>query len=146
MLLAVTVTLLDRQIVSFEIIAAGLLVGSAIGAAFAVKVPMTAMPQMVALFNGFGGGASVLVAGASFLEAVALGELRSDRFLVAVGASGIIGSITFWGSLVAFGKLQGLISEQAMVFKGQHSINAAIGIVCAFLAGLLLVHPSYNFV
>ncbi|MGB7971719.1 MAG: NAD(P)(+) transhydrogenase (Re/Si-specific) subunit beta [Candidatus Deferrimicrobiaceae bacterium] len=142
MLLAVTVTLLDRQIVSFEIIAAGLLVGSAIGAAFAVKVPMTAMPQMVALFNGFGGGASVLVAGASFLEAIALGELRSDRFLVAVGASGIIGSITFWGSLVAFGKLQGLISEQAMVFKGQHSINAAIGIVCAFLAGLLLVHPD----
>jgi len=142
MLLAVAVTLLDRQIVSFEMILAGLLTGSIIGAAFALKVPMTAMPQMVALFNGFGGGASVLVAGASFLEAIAVGEARSGRFLVAVGASGIIGSITFWGSLVAFGKLQGLISEQAMVFKGQHSINAAIGIVCLFLGGLLFLHPD----
>jgi NAD(P) transhydrogenase subunit beta len=142
MLLAVAVTLLDRQIVGFEVILAGLLTGSIIGAAFAVKVPMTAMPQMVALFNGFGGGASVLVAGASFLEAVSTGDPLSDRFLVAVGASGIIGSITFWGSLVAFGKLQGLISEQAMVFKGQHSINAAIGLVCLFLVGLLLLHPD----
>jgi NAD(P) transhydrogenase subunit beta len=142
MLLAVAVTLLDRQIVGFEVILAGLLTGSIIGAAFAVQVPMTAMPQMVALFNGFGGGASVLVAGASFLEAVSTGDPLSDRFLVAVGASGIIGSITFWGSLVAFGKLQGLISEQAMVFKGQHSINAAIGLVCLFLVGLLLLHPD----
>ena len=142
MLVAVTATLLDRQIVGYEVIIAGLLAGSAIGAAFAVKVPMTAMPQMVALFNGFGGGASVLVAGASLLEAIALGEPRSDRFLVAVGASGIIGAITFWGSLVAFGKLQGFLSEQAMIFKGQHSINAAIGIVIAVLGGWLVMHPD----
>ncbi len=142
MLIAVTATLLDRQIVGYEVILAGLLAGSAVGAAFAVKVPMTAMPQMVALFNGFGGGASVLVASASLLEAIAAGEPRSNRFLVAVGASGFIGSITFWGSLVAFGKLQGLISERAMVFRGQQAINAAIGIVCAILGGWLLMLPD----
>ena len=73
-----------RSYYGYEIIAAGLLVGSAIGAAFAVKVPMTAMPQMVALFNGFGGGASVLVAGASFLESIAAGSPPPARFLVAV--------------------------------------------------------------
>ncbi|MFX1554640.1 MAG: NAD(P)(+) transhydrogenase (Re/Si-specific) subunit beta, partial [Promethearchaeota archaeon] len=69
MLVAVVVTLLNRRIVSYEVIFAGLVVGSAIGTGLAVKIRMTAMPQLVALFNGFGGGASVLVAGAAFQEA-----------------------------------------------------------------------------
>lgn len=142
MLLAVAVTLLDRQIVSFEVILAGLLAGSAIGAVFAVKVPMTAMPQMVALFNGFGGGASVLVAGSGFLEAVAAGVPIPARFLVAVAATGVIGAVTFWGSLVAFGKLQGLISERAVVFRGQQAANAAIGIACVVLGGWLVTAPE----
>ena len=68
MLLAVLVTLIDRRIISFEIIIAGVVVGSLIGAILAVKIQMTAMPQLVALFNGFGGGASVLVAGAALIE------------------------------------------------------------------------------
>ncbi|HSM00662.1 MAG TPA: NAD(P)(+) transhydrogenase (Re/Si-specific) subunit beta [Candidatus Limnocylindria bacterium] len=141
MLLAVAVTLLDRQIVSFEVILAGILFGSAVGAAFAVKVPMTAMPQMVALFNGFGGGASVLVAGASFLETVAAGSPPSARFLVAVSLTAIIGAVTFFGSLVAFGKLQGLITEKAVVFRGQQAVNAAIGLVCVVLGGWLVTAP-----
>jgi NAD(P) transhydrogenase subunit beta len=141
MLLAVAVTLLDRQIVSFEVIFAGILFGSAVGAAFAVKVPMTAMPQMVALFNGFGGGASVLVAGASFLESIAAGSPPSTRFLVAVSATGIIGAVTFFGSLVAFGKLQGLITENAVVFRGQQAVNAAIGLVCVVVGGWLVTTP-----
>ncbi len=90
MLLAVAVTLVDRQIVGFGVILAGMLAGSAVGALFAVKVPMTGMPQMVALFNGFGGGASVLVAGASLLEMVGAGLPPSATFSVAVAASGII--------------------------------------------------------
>ncbi|MGA6993118.1 MAG: NAD(P)(+) transhydrogenase (Re/Si-specific) subunit beta [Candidatus Deferrimicrobiaceae bacterium] len=141
MLLAVAVTLLDRQIVSFEVILAGILFGSAVGAAFAVKVPMTAMPQMVALFNGFGGGASVLVAGATFLETVAAGSPPSARFLVAVSLTAIIGAVTFFGSLVAFGKLQGLITEKAVVFRGQQAVNAAIGLVCVVLGGWLVTTP-----
>jgi NAD(P) transhydrogenase subunit beta len=135
MLLAVAVTLLDRQIVSFEVIFAGILFGSAVGA------PMTAMPQMVALFNGFGGGASVLVAGASFLETIAAGSPPPARFLVAVSLTALIGAVTFFGSLVAFGKLQGLITENAVVFRGQQAVNAAIGLVCVVLGGWLVTTP-----
>jgi len=142
MLLAVSVTLLNRQIVSFEVILAGILCGSAVGAVFAVKVPMTAMPQMVALFNGFGGGASVLVAGASLLETISVGAPPSARFLVAVAATGIIGAVTFWGSLVAFGKLQGLVTENAVVFRGQQAVNAAIGLACVVLGGWLVAAPD----
>ncbi|NNF84424.1 MAG: NAD(P)(+) transhydrogenase (Re/Si-specific) subunit beta [Deltaproteobacteria bacterium] len=142
MLLAVAVTLLNRRIVSFEVILAGILCGSAIGAVFAVKVPMTAMPQMVALFNGFGGGASVLVAGASFLETISVGAFPPVRFLVAVSATGIIGAVTFWGSLVAFGKLQGLVTENAVVFRGQQAVNAAIGLACVVLGGWLVAAPD----
>ena len=142
MLLAVAVTLLNRRIVSFEVILAGILCGSAIGAVIAVKVPMTAMPQMVALFNGFGGAASVLVAGASFLETISVGTSPSTRFLVAVAATGIIGAVTFWGSLVAFGKLQGLVTENAVVFRGQQAVNAAIGLACVVLGGWLVAAPD----
>ncbi len=142
MLLAVTVTLLDRHIVGFEVILAGVLAGSAAGAVFAVKVPMTAMPQMVALLNGFGGGASVLVAGASLVETTVEGGPLPVRFLVAVAASGMIGAVTFFGSLVAFGKLQGVISEKAVVFRGQQAVNAAVGILCVILGGWLSMRPG----
>jgi len=141
MLLAVAVTLLDRQIASFEVILAGVLFGASVGAAFAVKVPMTAMPQMVALFNGFGGGASTLVAGASFLETIAAGVPPPTPFLVAVSVTGIIGAVTFFGSLVAFGKLQGLVTENAVVFRGQQAVNGAIGLVCVVLGGWLVTAP-----
>ena len=118
MLLAVVVTLLDRNIVGFEVIIAGFVIGAALGAVLAMKVQMTAMPEMVGLFNGFGGGASVLVAGAALVYAMG----RLNAFLEAGGnpadfteagmqmkiatvASAIIGSVTFFGSYVAFGKL-----------------------------------------
>jgi len=142
MLLAVAVTLVDRQIVGFGVILAGMLAGSAVGALFAVKVPMTGMPQMVALFNGFGGGASVLVAGASLLETVGAGLPPSATFSVAVAASGIIGAVTFWGSLVAFAKLQGLMPERAILFPGQQAVNAGIGLLCIALGGWLVLRPQ----
>ncbi len=142
MLLAVAVTLVDRQIVGFGVILAGMLAGSAVGALFAVKVPMTGMPQMVALFNGFGGGASVLVAGASLLEMVGAGLPPSATFSVAVAASGIIGAVTFWGSLVAFAKLQGLMPERAILFPGQQAVNAGIGLLCIALGGWLVLRPQ----
>ena len=96
MLLAVVVTLLDRQILSYEWIILGFVIGGAVGAVFAVKVEMTAMPQMVALFNGFGGGASALVAGAALLEA--LQGNPSTQLTVATVASGLIGACLLYTS------------------------------------------------
>lgn len=107
MLLAVVVTLLDRQVIeagprALLLIFSAILLGSVIGAILALKIKMTAMPQMVALLNGFGGGASVLVAGGALLDA----HSPPLQLTIATVASGLIGGVTFWGSLVAFDKLQ----------------------------------------
>lgn len=142
MLIAVLVTLLDRHILSYEIIFIGILVGSAIGVFLAIKTPMTGMPQMVALLNGFGGGASSLVAGAALVEAILLTTEIDIQFTVAAAASGIIGAITFWGSLVAFGKLQGLITEEPVLFKGQHLLNALLLFFALLLGGWFIKEPS----
>jgi NAD(P) transhydrogenase subunit beta len=111
----------------------GLAVGAAIGAAMALQVQMTAMPQMVALLNGLGGAASTLVAGAALFEQLALGNVPSARFTTATTASGIIGSVTFWGSLVAYGKLAERLPGRPVVFPGQRIANAML------LAGALLL-------
>jgi NAD(P) transhydrogenase subunit beta len=142
MLLAVVVTLLDRAIVSYEWIAAGLLVGTAAGIPMALRVPMTAMPQLVALFNGFGGGASVLVAGAALIETILVATSFSTQVTVSIAASGIVGAVTFWGSLVAFGKLQGLISEKSMSLPAHQLWNGMLGLACLAFAGWLVVDPT----
>ncbi len=142
MLIAVLVTLLDRHILSYEIIFIGIVAGSAIGVFLAIKTPMTGMPQMVALLNGFGGGASTLVAGAALVEAILLTTEIDIQFTVATAASGVIGAITFWGSLVAFGKLQGLITEEPVLFKGQHLLNALLLFFSLLLGGWLVWEPS----
>lgn len=138
MLLAVVATLLDRRIVEFHWLIIGLAVGGGVGAVLALKVQMTAMPQMVALLNGFGGGASVLVAGAALFETLQ----PSVQMTVATAASGIIGAVTFWGSLVAFGKLQGLITERSVTFAGQQIVNVAVGIAAAVFAAWLVYDPN----
>lgn len=146
MLLAVVVTLLDRQIVSFGAIIGGLVLGSAIGATFALRVPMTGMPQMVALLNGFGGAASVLVAGAAFLEEIAKAGGTSGLhypFTVATTASAIIGAVTFWGSLVAFDKLQEVVLPGHPIhFRGQQAVNAVLGAVAIALAAWIIARPD----
>jgi H+-translocating NAD(P) transhydrogenase subunit beta len=142
MLIAVVVTVLDRRIVSYEIIFAGIVVGSAIGAFLAIKIQMTAMPQMVALLNGFGGAASVLVAGAAMLEAHAAGDHFPMQLTVATAASALIGAVTFWGSLVAFGKLQELISGNAIVFPGQHVLNGLVALSTVALAVWVVIQPE----
>jgi NAD(P) transhydrogenase subunit beta len=103
MLVAIVTTLLHQDVLRYELIIGGLVVGAAIGAVLALKIQMTAMPQMVALLNGFGGGASVLVAGAELMKSAP--QPLSDQS-IAIVASGLIGAVTFWGSLVAFAKLQ----------------------------------------
>lgn len=144
MLLAVVVTLLNEGM-NYEWIIAGLIVGAVVGAILAVKIAMTAMPQLVALFNGFGGAASVLVAGAALIEAHLAETIPpTTQMLIATAASGIIGAVTFWGSLVAFGKLQDLISSGAVIFKGQKAINAILGLAALALGVLVVVNPASN--
>ncbi len=140
MLLAIVVTLLDRRIVSFEIIVAGLVVGALIGVVMAYRAPMTAMPQIVAIFNGFGGGASALAAGAALEEALRGGfiEAISVQFTVAASASGLIGAVAFTGSIIAFGKLQGFINEQPVLLPGRHVLNVILMLVCLGLSAWLV--------
>lgn len=142
MLLAIVITLTDHRIVSFEIILAGVILGAAIGAVLALKIEMTAMPELVALFNGFGGIASVLVAGAALVESTLGGGSALVQTTVATAASGLIGAVTFWGSLVAFGKLKGLISENAVLFSGQQVINAALALIALALSAGVVMDPT----
>ena len=131
MLLAILVTLLDQSIISYGVLVAGLALGGLIGAALALRVQMTAMPELVALFNGFGGGASVLVASASFVEAVDLGR-ADNQLAVAAALTALIGAVTFTGSLVAFAKLQESLKWSG--FGGIQIFNAA-----GMTAGVVLV-------
>src|SRR5688572_5838698 len=127
MLIAVvaTLALLDwtGNISRYGVIAGGLVVGGLLGALMAVKVRMTAMPQMVALLNGFGGAASTPVPGAALLEEIIQGRTPGAQFTVAAIASGIIGAVTFWGSLVAWAKLEERIPGRPIVFPGQRALN-----------------------
>ncbi len=142
MLLAVVLTLTNQNIVSYEMIILGLVIGGAIGAALAIKIEMTSMPELVAVFNGFGGIASVLVAGAALLENTLNGEIPVMQLTVAIAASGLIGAVTFWGSLVAFGKLKGIIGDNAVLFSGQQVINAILAAVVFALSCWVVVDPA----
>ena len=144
MLLAVLVTLLDQHILRFEVILAGVVLGSAIGAVLALKIQMTAMPQMVALFNGFGGAGSFLVAGLALVVAGLAGEGSELQGSVSTAVSGIVGAVTLWGSLVAFCKLQEfLVPGKPVLFRGQHILNALIFLGALILGVFLVVEPSF---
>ncbi len=116
------------------LVVAGLIIGAAIGAALAQTIPMTSMPQLVALFNGFGGAASVFVAGGALMQA----KSPSWDVLLATGLSGVIGAVTFSGSLVAFGKLQELkIFRKQLTIPGQPMVNLGLAVVVVlFVIGL----------
>jgi H+-translocating NAD(P) transhydrogenase subunit beta len=126
MAIALFFTLLDDDIDTYWLIAAGIAVGTVIGIASARLVRMTAMPQMVALFNGLGGGAAALVAASEFHRLVpAAGHVAEDG-MGAILFSALIGSISFSGSLVAFGKLQELLPGRPILFSGQQVVNALL--------------------
>ncbi len=135
MLLAVGITVLWFEILSPVVLIGGLVVGSLVGAFLAVKVQMTQMPQLVGVFNGFGGGASTVVAGAELLEIS--GGLPVDVGVAAV-FSGIVGSVTFFGSMVAAGKLHGTIDSSAIRYKGEHAVKVLL-LVVALIAGIYMV-------
>ena len=142
MLLAVIITLFDQQIVRFELIIIGLVIGASIGVVLATRVALTSMPQLVALFNGLGGAASMLVAGAALEQELFKGTDLGLQFTIASGLSALIGSVTLLGSLVAFGKLQSLITESPVLLPGRHVLNILLGLVTVGLVVWLAIDPS----
>jgi len=139
MLMAIIVTLFDHEVVSYGMIGAGLVVGGVAGIVWARVVKMTDMPQMVAVFNGFGGLASWLVA----YSEIALLSPNFDHFhIVVLVLALLIGGVTFSGSMVAFAKLQGLVGGAPTLFKGQHLLNAILGLVVVALGVGLWLSPG----
>jgi NAD(P) transhydrogenase subunit beta len=124
----------DGGLSTVWILAVGIPVGALVGAVGARRVPMTAMPQMVAIFNGAGGGAAALVAAAEFLrDAGGSGPILPVTFMVATLLGAVIGSVSFTGSIIAFGKLQGIVSGRPVTYPGDKIVTGAV------LAGILVL-------
>jgi NAD(P) transhydrogenase subunit beta len=150
MLVAVVATLVSMGNVGWELILVGLIIGTSIGAWMAIRVEMTGMPEMVALFNGFGGAASAFVAWAYFAGVVMEdplkyglgGETAEVGNLITVLLSVLVGAITFTGSILAMLRLAGKISGAATVFPGQKLFNAFLVITCIVLMFLVAQNPA----
>ena len=138
MLIAIISTLVFYKNIDLTVIALGIAIGSVIGFFFATKVEMTQMPQMVAIFNGFGGSASALVAAAEFLKNGDISTFTATTIIISI----FIGTLTLTGSFIAFGKLQGFISGQPIVFAGQQFMNALLGLGLFILAILIVQTPQ----
>jgi H+-translocating NAD(P) transhydrogenase subunit beta len=134
MAVVIVVTLWDSGSHNLAWILGGMAIGGAIGAYSARAVKMTAMPQMVALFNGVGGGAAALIAFSEYHIATSSGVALPNDAVVSTLFSAIVGSISFAGSMIAFGKLQELITGSPVTMPGQKLINAALGLVILALA------------
>ncbi|MBS0547623.1 MAG: NAD(P)(+) transhydrogenase (Re/Si-specific) subunit beta [Proteobacteria bacterium] len=137
MIVAIGVTVLTPGVVSPYLIVGGLIVGGAVGTVVALRIQMTALPQLVAAFHSLVGLAAVFVAAAAFVSPEAFGigspgHIKTQS-LVEMGLGTVIGAITFTGSIVAFAKLQGLVSGAPLIFKGQHPLNALIGVLLVVL-------------
>ena len=140
MLLAVVITLLDQNIIDYRFIAGALIAGSIVGYFAATKVQMTSMPEMVAIFNGFGGIASLLVGSAEYV----VSPLDNSALMGAIYFTVLIGGLTFTGSLIAYGKLSEIISGKPFLYKGQQFVNGLIllaillvGINMLFIQGMI---------
>ena len=133
MVVAVVTTLLLDGIGNWGLIALGLGVGTSIGVIASVRVQMTEMPQMVALYNGVGGGAVALISWAEIRHGISLGEEIPLDTLIPILFSAVVGSISFWGSNIAFAKLQDLIPTRPLAVPGQQVINVLLllGILAA---------------
>ncbi len=142
MLIAVVATLLEQQVLNYTMILVGIVVGSVIGAIAAYRVAMTAMPQMVGIFNGLGGAASALVAIAEFWRLLSFHLPLSTTALITIILGVLIGGVTLTGSFVAFGKLQGILPGAPLLFPLQQPLNALL--LVAFLVGSVFfcIDPS----
>ncbi len=138
MLIAIVVTLFDRNVLTYEYIIIGLVVGGTIGAIMARTVKMTGMPEMVGLLNGFGGGASALVALSEYYKIFNGMHPAHIETSITMVLSILIGSVTFTGSLIAFGKLSGIVTGKVVKYPLQHPINALL-LLGVLAAGILVV-------
>jgi H+-translocating NAD(P) transhydrogenase subunit beta len=141
MVIAIATTLAAPQVMSFTSIVVGVLIGGSIGTVIALRIQMTALPQLVAVFHSLVGLAAVFVAAAAFYQPEAynigsFGEIAVAS-LVEMSLGAAIGAMTFTGSIIAFAKLQGIMSGAPMTFTGQHAVNGFLGLVIVGLIGLL---------
>ncbi len=138
MAIAIGATLLRPQIVTFELVLGGIVIGGAIGTIIALRVKITDLPQLVAIFNSLVGLAAVLIAAAALespsLYGIPLEGGLATHSLVEIMASTAIGAVTFTGSVVAFAKLHGLMRSAPIVFTGQRAINAFVGLIVLMAA------------
>ena len=136
MAIAGAATLLLPQISTWLFVFAGIVIGGAIGAFIALKVKITDLPQMVAIFNSFVGLAAVLISGATLhdpsLYGMSSGAAMGLQALIEIALSALIGAVTFTGSIVAFAKLQGLMTGSPLVFPGQRAVNGLLGLTAVF--------------
>jgi H+-translocating NAD(P) transhydrogenase subunit beta len=142
MAIAIVATLVDRRIDSYAWIALGAAVGAVVGAVSARRVQMTAMPQMVALFNGVGGGAAALISLSEYHDALAAGPAPASDVAIAGLFSAAVGAVSFAGSLVAFGKLQGLVTGRPVTWSGQKIVNGALLAAVAVLGVVVVANDS----
>jgi len=146
MTIAILTTLATPGVVSYALIIVGMLIGGAIGTVIALRIQMTALPQLVAAFHSLVGLAAVFVAAAAFFrpEAYGIGVPGDIKVasLIEMSLGVAIGAITFTGSVVAFAKLQGLVTGRPLVFPLQHPLNAALGIALVVLIVLLCFGQS----
>src|SRR5271163_5315232 len=139
MLIAVVATLLHKEIISYEWIAGGIVIGSIIGTAISLRIPMTKMPERIAFSHAFGGLATALVGVSEFLkthghvERLEMGALGFEVFL---------GFLTFTGSIMAFGKLQGFIRGAPITYKGQNIVNVSLFFLSLALLVAQVIEPG----
>ena len=149
MLIAVIITLIANGTISIGWIFAGIIAGSLIGILLATRTTITSMPQLVATFNGLGGAASVLVTTNEFVNRGAGSVLSNSTatdtpiafLLFATLASALIGSVTFWGSMIAFSKLQGLLPDNPIMIPGRHVFNVFLLIIILISSVILMTQP-----
>lgn len=146
MLIAILATLIFGEIVSYTGILIAMVVGSTIGWVLAKKVQMTGMPQMVALLNGFGGGASALVASAEFLRFQSSATDIPITVAISIQLGVLVGAVTFSGSLIAFAKLQELVTGRAVTYPLQKTVNALLLLVTlGFMTALIMSASTWQF-
>ena len=142
MLIAIIATVVLGTNLNLTMILIAMVIGSIIGGFFAVRVEMTQMPQLVAIFNGFGGGASALVAISEFIKP---GAPSTTFFIISIILSVFIGTLTFTGSFIAFGKLQGLVTTKPVTFPGQQFLNAILAIIVLIAAFMISLYGMNAF-
>ena len=140
--LAVVATVIDAEGLNWPLIAVAVAIGAVIGVVWAQRVPMTAMPQLVAIFNGFGGAASALIATAEYARVYGTGAGIGALTAISMAFSVAVGAVTFSGSMIAFAKLQEIMQGRPIVYKLQQEMNLAMVLATVVLGGCSSFSPT----